>query len=150
MEQTARSTGDWTARNNNAGIQGAMAITAERTRENWDRRIAINLTGVWVSKKYELPRMVAQGIGAIVDASSVAGLVGSRCFAPTWSCLRAQQTRHHGADAHRRAGVRSAWIRVNAVCPGVIRTPMTDRMISDAETEAQVQRVGANGADGLG
>src|SRR2546422_424419 len=62
---------------NNAGIEGATGMpTAESTEENWDRVIAINLKGVWLCLKAEIPQMLKQGGGAIVNTASVAGLVG--------------------------------------------------------------------------
>jgi NAD(P)-dependent dehydrogenase (short-subunit alcohol dehydrogenase family) len=60
----------------NAGIAGADAPTADCTEENWDHTIAINLTGVWLCMKYEIPQMLRQGGGAIVNTASTAGLVG--------------------------------------------------------------------------
>src|SRR5437762_13352774 len=61
---------------NNAGIAGADAPTADCTEENWDHTIAINLKGVWLCMKYEIPQMLKQGGGAIVNTASTAGLVG--------------------------------------------------------------------------
>ena len=61
---------------NNAGIEGKQAKTADCTEETWDRTIAINLKGVWLCMKYEIPQMLKQGGGAIVNTASVAGLVG--------------------------------------------------------------------------
>src|SRR5262245_19461445 len=61
---------------NNAGIAGAAARTADYTRTQWDRVIAINLTGVWLCMRYEIQQMLKQGGGAIVNTASVAGLVG--------------------------------------------------------------------------
>ena len=61
---------------NNAGIGGRMVPIVEDTEENWNRVIAINLTGVWYCMKYEIPQMLKQGSGAIVNTASVAGLVG--------------------------------------------------------------------------
>lgn len=63
---------------NNAGIAGAAARTADYARAQWDRVIAINLTGVWLCMRYEIQQMLKQGGGAIVNTASVAGLVGFR------------------------------------------------------------------------
>ena len=63
---------------NNAGIEGVSASTMDCTEENWDRVIGINLKGVWLCMKYEIPQMLRQESGAIVNTSSVAGLVGFR------------------------------------------------------------------------
>lgn len=61
---------------NNAGVEGEMAATADCTEANWDRTLSINLKGVWLCMKYELPHLLARGSGAIVNCASVAGLVG--------------------------------------------------------------------------
>ncbi|MGN6353465.1 MAG: SDR family NAD(P)-dependent oxidoreductase, partial [Parafilimonas sp.] len=61
---------------NNAGIEGSFANTQDCTEENWDRTIAVNLKGVWLCMKYEIPEMLKQGKGAIVNCASVAGLIG--------------------------------------------------------------------------
>ena len=63
---------------NNAGIDGRIGPTHEYPEDMWDRIIGINLKGVWLSMKYEIPQMLAQGGGAIVNISSVTGLVGAR------------------------------------------------------------------------
>ncbi|MEW6300216.1 MAG: SDR family oxidoreductase [Thermodesulfobacteriota bacterium] len=130
---------------NNAGIEGTMAQTADCSEENWDRTIAINLKGVWLCLKAEIPQMLKQGGGAIVNTASVAGVVG-------FAGLPAYVASKHGVVGLTKSAAleyAKQGIRVNAVCPGVIRTPMVERLFRDnpaaGETIAAMEPVGRMG-----
>jgi NAD(P)-dependent dehydrogenase (short-subunit alcohol dehydrogenase family) len=111
---------------NNAGIEGKGGNTHECTEENWNRVIAINLTGVWLCMKAEIAQMLKQGGGgAVVNTSSGAGLAGVRGM-PAYVA-----SKHGVAGLTRAAAIEYGrnGIRINAVCPGPIRTPMMGRLL---------------------
>jgi len=131
---------------NNAGIEGTPAPVQDCSEENWDKTIGVNLKGIWLCMKYEIPLMLKKGNGVIVNCSSVAGLVG-------FQGLPAYVASKHGViGLTKTASLECAklGIRVNAVCPGVIKTPMMDRLTADKkEVEDQFARLEPVGRFGL-
>lgn len=121
---------------NNAGIEGDSADTAACTEENWNRVIDVNLKGVWLCMKAEIPVMRKQGSGVIVNCASVAGLVGFRDL-PAYCASKGGVIELTRAAALECA---AEGIRINSVCPGVIRTPMVERVLAaDAAVAAGIE-----------
>lgn len=132
VRETLAKFGRLDAAYNNAGVQNVLAETADTTREDYDRVMGINLRGIWSSMKFELQQMRSQGSGAIVNCSSLGGLLGG-----------AERGIYHAAKHGVLGFTKSAaleyaarGIRINAVCPGLIQTPMSDQMIAAGQGEA--------------
>ncbi|MBV8251961.1 MAG: glucose 1-dehydrogenase [Chitinophaga sp.] len=115
---------------NNAGIGGEAKFTADYSVETYQKVIAINLNGVFYCMKYQLPAMLKNGGGAIVNMASILGVVGT----PTAAAYVAAKHGVIGLTETAAAEYSAKGIRVNAVCPGYINTPLLDAM--DANTKA--------------
>jgi NAD(P)-dependent dehydrogenase (short-subunit alcohol dehydrogenase family) len=125
VQQTAERFGRLDVAFNNAGVEGAWSPIIKQSEEDWDQTIAINLKGVWLCLKYEIRQMLKQGGGgAIVNMASTTGLVGA-VGAAAYSA-----SKHGVLGLTQTAALENAksGIRINAVCPGFIETPMADRI----------------------
>lgn len=130
LEATVSTFGRLDAAYNNAGVQSQVTDTADLDGEEWDRVVNINLRGVWLCMKYELRQMRTQGSGgAIVNCSSLGGLVGL----PGRSAYHA--AKHGVLGLTKSAAIEYAprGVRINAICPGTINTPMVRNMIDSGD-----------------
>ena len=113
------------AAHNNAGIQTPQHLMAEITDDEFERTVAVDLKGVWNCMRYEILQMQKQGYGAIVNTSSAGGVVGFPGQAVYIACKHAIL----GLTKTAAIDYAAQGIRINAVCPGVIRTPMAEELI---------------------
>ena len=119
---------------NNAGI-AIPGTTVECSEEDWDRVLSVNLKGVWLCMKYEISQMLIQGSGVIVNTSSAGGLIGTPGIAAYTA------SKHGVVGLTRTAALEqvTTGIRVNAVCPGSVPTPMLDPVVNHPEMKAMLE-----------
>ncbi len=138
VRQTIATYGRLDVAHNNAGVEPEMASISESSEADWDRVIAVNLKGIWLCLKYEIAAMLQHGGGALVNTASVVGFLGQRDMA-------SYVASKHGVLGLTKAAAleyADAGIRVNAVCPAIVATPMLDRFTGGDDRVASALTAG--------
>jgi len=125
VRKTLEAHGRLDCAHNNAGISGSRKHAADYSEEDWERVLAVNLKSIWLGMKYEIPAMLQQSGGAIVNTASVAALTGLRWF----SAYSASKHAVLGLTKSAALEYYPHGIRINAVCPGLIDTDMVRNVV---------------------
>ncbi|MCT6780436.1 SDR family oxidoreductase [Streptomyces sp. CS7] len=145
VDRTVEAFGRLDMAYNNAGIMPPPTDAADESADQFDRVQDINLRGIWASVKHQLRHMRAQGSGTIVNCSSLGGLVGN----PGRAAYHASKHGVIGLTKSVALEYGSRGVRINAVCPGTISTPMVDAMVEGGELDRD-QAEGGQAIDRLG
>ena len=121
---------------NNAGIGGPAALTGEYPVEAWDKVIAVNLSGVFYGLRYQIPAILANGGGNIINMASVLGQVGTK-FSPAYVAAK-----HGVVGLTKAAAIEYAdqKIRINSVGPGYIKTPLLVKHLSEDQMDSLIKQ----------
>lgn len=120
---------------NNAGVAIAGSVT-QISEDDWERVLSVNLSGVWRGMRFAIPEMLKNGGGSVINTSSVQSVVGFR----GWAGYAASKGGINGLTRQAAVDYAAQGIRVNAVLPGTILTPMNERIMATAPDPSQVER----------